>query len=126
MGLDLFEGPKGIPPGDAIGQTIVGVWPVTPLNSFCLIIFVFGFFVGWSSKRGREEENFSSFMTTRAVDSAVFDSDFVGVFTLLLFLISFSSFFGPVKFGREEEFVECFFRRRKWMKMIALLTMRNH
>ena len=111
VGLDFFEGPKGIPPGDDICQTKLVVLPVTPLNSCCLIIFVFGFFVGRSSRRGREEEIFSSSTTTRAVDSAVFVfvSEFVGVFTLFLFLLSFSSFFGPVKFGREEEFVKWVF-----------------
>ena len=53
-----------------------------------------------------EKEFFSSFTTTRAVDFAVFVSDFVGVFAIFLFSLLFSSFFGPVKFGREEEFVE--------------------
>ena len=106
VGLDFFEGPKRIPPGDACGQTIKLVLPVTPLYILCLIIFVFGLFVGRPSERGREEEIFSSFTTTRAVDSAVFVSEFVGVFTLFLFSLSFSSFFGPVIFGKEEEFVE--------------------
>ena len=107
MGLDLFEGPKDTCPGCGTGKATSITPPVARFLIF--IICVFDFFVRHLSMGGREGEIFSSFTTTRAVDFAVFVFDFVGVFILFLFSLSFSSFFGPMKLGREEELVEWVF-----------------